>query len=124
MAASSGPDASTPPPPVWRWYRLYAGALAAVYVLVVVGGLLMAVLAPQEPGEPPPWLFGLLAVVLGGVFAAAFIAAFFLPRRPWAWIYHLVLIAIGMTSACCIPFSVPLLVFWLKTETRAYFGRA
>ena len=33
------------------------------------------------------------------------------------------LIAIGLTSCCTIPASVPLLVGWLKPDLRAWFGR-
>jgi hypothetical protein len=28
-----------------------------------------------------------------------------------------------MTSVCCIPACVPLLIYWIKPETKAYFGR-
>jgi hypothetical protein len=49
--------------------------------------------------------------------------ALLLPPRPWTWIYHLVIICFGMTSACCIPMCVPLVIFWLKPDTKAYFGR-
>ena len=60
---------------------------------------------------------------IGSVFSALFVASFLLPPRPWAWIFHLVLICIGMTSGCTLPASVALLIFWLKPETRVYFGR-
>jgi hypothetical protein len=40
-----------------------------------------------------------LFIGLGVPFAAAYLAAFFIPPRPWACIDHIVLIAIGMTSA-------------------------
>jgi hypothetical protein len=28
-----------------------------------------------------------------------------------------------MTSACFLPFCIPLLIFWLKPEAKHYFGR-
>jgi hypothetical protein len=46
-----------------------------------------------------------------------------MPRRPWAWIFGLVLICIGLTSLCCLPVAIPLLLSWLKPETKSYFGR-
>jgi hypothetical protein len=58
--------------------------------------------------------FGVLTAVVGG--------AFFLPRTPGAWIYHTVIICLGMTSQL-LPISVILLIFWLQPATRAYFGR-
>ena len=56
---------------------------------------------------------------LAGVFGAAP----FLPRRPWVWIYDLVLICLGLTSVCCLPATIPLLVYWLKPEAKSWFGR-
>ena len=50
-------------------------------------------------------------------------AAIVLPPRPWTWIYGFVPICIGMTSCCILPFSIALIVFWIKPETRHYFGR-
>ena len=34
----------------------------------------------------------------------------------------LILIAISMTSLCCIPAAVPLIIFWIKEENRQYYG--
>jgi predicted membrane-bound dolichyl-phosphate-mannose-protein mannosyltransferase len=36
------------------------------------------------------------------------------------WILGFVTIGIGLTSACCLPASIPLLIFWLKPELKAY----
>jgi hypothetical protein len=35
----------------------------------------------------------------------------------------MVLICIGMNSCCLLPASIPLLIFWIKPETKTYFGR-
>jgi MFS family permease len=113
-------------PPVVTWYRVYAGLMAAMYLLVLVGGVTVPLWAPPEELEddPPPWAVASIVGCVSLPFAAAFLAAFFLPVKPWAWIYHLVLICVGFTSACCIVASVPLLIFWIKPETKAYFGHA
>jgi len=115
----------TPPetPAVWNWYRVYAGLSAAMYLALMFGSFLFPLLVRPGRDEPPPWIFALLFGCISAPFAAAYIAAFFLPRRPWVWIYHIVLIGVGMTSACCIPACIPLLIYWLKPETRRYFGR-
>jgi len=115
---------AVPAPPVWTWYRIYAALMAVMYVGLVVVGLLMAVLAPAKADDPPPWFIGLILGCFGIPFGGAYVAAFFVPRRPWAWVYHLVLICVGMTSACCLPACIPLLIFWIKPETKAFFGRA
>ncbi len=113
------------PPQVWRYYLGYAISMAVLYLLVAVVGVVIAssgtFMAP-EPGQPP--MPAGLFVVVGVVLGIPFLAAPFLPKAPWAWIYHIVLISVGMTSVCCMPISIPLLIFWLKPETKAFFGRA
>ncbi len=66
-------------------------------------------------------ILGILYVVLGFMFLLPFAAGPFLPRKLWGWIFGLVLICIGMMSVCCWPATIPLLIFWLKPETKAYF---
>jgi uncharacterized membrane protein HdeD (DUF308 family) len=75
-------------------------------------------------GNPRMLLVGWFYVFLGIVFAAPFIAAaLFLPRKPWAWILGIDLIALGMTFISFAPFLIALLIFWIKPETQAFFGR-
>jgi hypothetical protein len=115
-----------PRPPVLWWQQAYCGAMTLLYVAVVVGvlALFWAEWADAEMSAAELLVFGGMVLALGLALAGAFAASFFLPRRPWVWVYHLVLIAIGMTSACCLPVTVPLLVFWIRPEVKAYFGRA
>ena len=113
-------------PRVLFWQRLYCAAMGGVYVLLVLGCIVAAILkdemadATTSPGEV---LVGALAIAAISVCCAAvFLAGLFLPRRRWAWVYHLVLIGIGMTSCACLPFVTPLLIFWIRPEVQAYFG--
>jgi hypothetical protein len=122
-------ESPRPAPPVLPWYWAYCGAMALLYLACVAGGVLMIVfresIAAAEPRDSPTlWLvYGLALIAVGAVLAAVYLAAFFLPARRWAWVYHLVLIAFGLTSCCCLPASIPLLIFWIKPETQAHFGR-
>ena len=43
----------------------------------------------------------------------------FLPRKPWVWIYSLIIIGLGMTG-CCLPACIPILIFWIKPEVQIY----
>jgi MFS family permease len=112
-------------PPVVTWFKVYAGAMTALYALVViVGGALAFVSADwleMNPGEK--FFLSVICIVSGIPFTAAFLAAVFLPPKPWVWIYNLVLIAIGFGSCCILPASVALLLFWIRPETKAYFNR-
>jgi hypothetical protein len=107
------------------WYRVYCGALAALYVLVAAFGIFLAVAAPQtrEYSSQETMIMGYLYAILGAVFFVVFAVALFLPRKPYNWIVGIVMMALGMTSCCFLPFLVPLLIYWVKPETKAYFGR-
>ncbi len=133
MTAPLEPRPSSPTrPKVVKWFRVYAGALAFVYFALVVILVLTWIFAWPE-GIPesdlkgaPLWLFRaywIFLVVLCLVLGGAFLTPFFLERKPWVWIYDMVLICIGFTSACCLPAAIPLFIYWLKPEAKAYFGR-
>ena len=34
----------------------------------------------------------------------------------------MLLICVGMTSCCCIPACLPILLQWIKPDTKAWFG--
>lgn len=110
-------------PPVWLWYRVYAVFMGLFYggIVLVLAVLLVATGGQGMNDED------LIAFVFTGLFcvpfALAYLAAPFLPRAPWAWIYHIVLIGLGLTSVCCMPVTIPLLVYWLKPENKLFFGR-
>lgn len=114
-------------PGVVLWFKIYAGFLAAIYVLTALAMLVLIVVGPQEPVDPEEamftGIFGGVLIFVCGLLALLFGAALFLPRRPWVWIYDIVLIALGMTSCPSVLASIPLLIFWLKPETQRYFGR-
>lgn len=66
---------------------------------------------------------GILLAICGPPFALAHALPFVLPRKSWVWVYNLVLICGGMTSCCCLPASIPLLVYWIKPDVKLWFNR-
>ena len=113
------------PPKVVFWFKLYAGFLAFIYLLVTGCSMIFFFVSPAELEMERPE-----ALIMGGVFLAfglSFLIAsalpLFLKPRPWVWIYDLVIICLGLTSACSLPMCIPLLIFWLKPETKRHFGR-
>jgi MFS family permease len=117
-----------PRPPVLRWYKAYVALLVAAYAAVTVFGvvLILARHSIADADTPPAAVLaaGVLAIVVSLPLFALCAAALFLPPRPWSWIYHLCVICLGMTSACCWPICIPLLIYWIKPESKQYFGRA
>jgi len=118
-------------PKVLFWFRFYAALMALLYALCFVAGIAMAVFSRQIAAEDAASgydatvlvLYGAFLSVLGLVLCAVFVAALVLPPRPWVWVYDIVLIALGLSSPCCLPFSLALLIYWVKYDTSRYFGR-
>ena len=111
--------ASTPVRPgVVLWAKLYLGALSALYfVLLLFAPFMMA------SGDEEAFIYGIVFFVIGLPCAILSLVPIFLPPKPWVWVWILVEIAFGMTSVCCLPIAVPLLIFWIKPETKRYYGK-
>ena len=112
-------------PTVWTWYVVYCVAMAILYLFVIGAGIFFLLADPVWLEEDAMLLRveGALFLGLGLVLMVIFAIAPFLPKKPWVWIYGIVLIGLGMTSACCLPATIPLLIFWIKPETQQFFGR-
>ena len=114
-------------PQVVTWFKVYAGLMTLVYLLVAVMGLLLLIpgLIPADTGEDA--LFMKVGAVMylgfGLVFGGAFAVALATKGQSWAWVYNLVLICLGLTSCLFLPVCVPLMIFWLKPEVKAFYGR-
>lgn len=112
-------------PGVWTWYIVYCVAMTLLYLFVVAIGVGFIVgsqkLADEEASPEQVMMMGGIFAVIGGVLMLMYAIAPFLPKSKAAWIYGFVTIGIGMTSACTLPICIPLLIFWLKPETKAFF---
>ncbi|WP_394829599.1 hypothetical protein [Pendulispora albinea] len=106
------------PPSIWRWYIAYAACMALLYIGVTAMGAIGSS-GQNGAGEGVRWIF----LVTGPLLTVAYGIAPFLPKKPWAWTYHVVLIGMGLTSLCCLPVTLPLLLQWLKPEAKSFFGR-
>jgi hypothetical protein len=107
------------------WYRVYCAVVAALYFFVSVVGIFLALFANQIPDQQPQQalITGIAYAVIGAVFFLIYLIALVLPRKPYNWIVGIVTIAIGMTSCCMWPAVIPLLIYWVKPETKKFFGR-
>lgn len=113
-------------PKVVSWFIAYDIVLCVMYALVIVLGLVFLLMphADLDMGPVEALIIGGMFLGIGLIFLVACLVPLFISPRPWVWIYNLVVICIGMTSACTLPFCIPLLIFWLKPETKRYYGRA
>ena len=108
---------------VWKWYVAYCTVMAVVFLTLAVVGVVCLFVNPAEleMGRGEATLMSFTFIFLGLGLMVPYVAAPFLPRRRWAWILGIVLICLGMTSTCCLPAAIPLLVFWVKPENKVYF---
>ncbi len=124
------------------WYRLYCLTLLFLWLIVtpVLIGLIFLTDSNSMNGVPismippdfvdsmrqqqqermlaalgPTLLFLIPAVI-------AVIVALSVSPSPGSWVFHIVIICIGL-SGCTLPVSVLLLIHWTKPEVQAYFGR-
>lgn len=107
------------------WYRVYCAVLAVLYLAFMVLGIVLATVPFDDLSRDREQMFiiGLVYAIIGAIFFVVFAVAFFLPPKPYNWIVGIVMLAIGMTSCCLWPATIPLLIFWIKPETQAFFGR-
>ncbi|HEY5883970.1 MAG TPA: hypothetical protein VIT88_04745 [Pyrinomonadaceae bacterium] len=112
-------------PPVMTWYKAYCALMALLYLFLVVVGIFFITAAPTDRNmsADEAQVMGGIMVFMGIALAIPFALGAFLPQKSWAWVFGLVLICIGLTSVCCMPATIPLLIHWIKPETKSYFGR-
>ena len=112
-------------PPAHKWYVVYCVLMALAYLLTAVLGVVFLFIEPKDPdmSEAEARIMGAVFLILGLMFFVPYVSAPFLPRKSWVWVLGLVLICIGLTSACCLPVCIPLLIHWLKPEMKAFYGR-
>ena len=117
----------TPVPPVITWYKVYCSVNAAWFLFVAVIGILLlagaSLFPPDQEERFAGFIFGPMYIIMDLVFMVPFIIPLFLSPKPWVWVYGIVMIAVGMTSCCCLPATIPLLIYWIRPEAQAYFGR-
>ena len=113
-------------PRAWKWFVAYCAFLAIIYLLFIALGIAVLLGDPAtfdvEPIEATGYAVFLVAI--GLLLFIPFATAPFLPKRPWVWTFDIVLIGFGMTSIITLPAAIPLLIFWLKPDTRVFFGKA
>jgi hypothetical protein len=126
MTTNQPPTLQIVKPPVINWFKAYCCVLCLMYLGVAAYSLVFFLVDPAELDMPrlAALIAGAALLLCGFTFLVLSLLPLFLRPRPWVWIYDLVIICVGMTSACFLPACIPLLIFWLKPETKAYFGRS
>ena len=103
-------------PRVVIWFKVYSAILSLIYLFTLILSPFFLLSNDEEL-----IIYGLVFLLLSIPLLLICILPIFLPRKPWVWIYSLVIIGLGMTG-CCFPACVPLLIFWIKPEVKKYYG--
>lgn len=117
------------PPEAVYYFRIYA----VVMILILLAGFgvgLYLMLKPLMSGTAGTtsatgdWIFGLFMAGMTFALLIPHAVALFAGRAKWN--YTLIMILVGLNilwSNCwCIPVTVPLLIYWMKPETKRWFG--
>ena len=100
--------------------------MTALYFLVALMGaglfLFSDEIVDPDVDEMELKIMGCVYGVVGLGLAVLFLVGAFVPRRPWGWIYSVILIGLGLTSCCLLPATIPLLIYWIKPEVKQYYN--
>jgi uncharacterized paraquat-inducible protein A len=111
-------------PQVYKWFVAYCAFMALLYLTTAVMGIVFMFIEPdRDMSAEEAKLMGAVFLIIGLVLFVPYASVPFLPRKSWVWILGLVLICLGLSSACCLPACIPLLIYWLKPEMKEFYGR-
>ena len=118
---------AVPRPGVVNWFVVFCSLMTFLSALLILMGGFMAFAMPNMPnaGEADRAMMPIVggAYAVGGLFVSVlYLIGIFAPKRPWGWVYGIVLICLSMTSCCTLPAAIPLLIFWIRPETKWYYG--
>ena len=111
-------------PPIFKWYVVYCVLMALGYLALSVMGVAFMFMEPErDMSAEEAKVMGAVFIILGLAFCFPYAIAPFLARKSWVWVFGLVLICVGLTSLCCLPVCIPLLIAWLKPDVKKFYGR-
>src|SRR5689334_14826461 len=115
------------PPEAVYYFRIY-GLVMILSLLGFFGAGLWMMLEPMMKGTGSPvstgeWVFGLILAVIAGIFIVPHAIVMFAGRAKWVYTLGVVLIGMSMLwNSCCLPITIPLLIVWMKPETKKWYG--
>jgi hypothetical protein len=113
---------------VWRWFVVYCVLMALLYLFVAAIGVVLLVMGqsgklPRGREADELQIQAVVFLIVGLFLIIPYGIGPFAKGKSWGWIYGIILIAIGMTSCCLWPITIPLLIQWIKPEMKRMFGK-
>ena len=112
---------------VWKWFVIYCVLMTLIYLTCAGAGafLLLFDFAPARNRDVEELkVQGVIFLIIGLALMIPYAMGPFLKGKSWGWVFGIVLIAIGMTSCCLWPITIPLLIQWIKPEMKRAFGQS
>lgn len=119
------------PPEAVYYFRIYA----VLMILLLLGGCGLGLYLMLEPiihgsigtsSATGEWIWGLFVTGASVVFLIPHAIALFAGRARWNYTLVTILLGLnllwGWTSCCGMIITIPLLIAWMKPETKRYFG--
>jgi hypothetical protein len=109
------------------YFRIYA-IVMLLSLLGFFGFGLWLMLEPMMkrtgvPLNPSDWIGGFILAAIAGVFMVPHAIVLFAGRAKWVYTLAVVLIGMSMLwNSCCLPVTIPLLIVWMKPETKRWYG--
>ncbi len=128
-------------PNVVRWYRLWCAVFIPLWLGVVTYEVFKAKGEVEDLGPITEMLVkddqaarnavraaereeAIGGAILSILFVLFYAFAVCVPRRPWGWVVGMIAIIGSMFPFCLTAAgAAPLLVFWVKPETKRYFAK-
>lgn len=110
------------------WTHRYNVGVTATYALAALAGPVFFARADDlaismNAEVKVVYVFAMMWTLTMAFLSFVHAAAARLPVAPWAWAVQGILFGLGLTTLVLWPFALPLLLFWLKKDTQAHFGR-
>jgi len=115
------------PPEAIYYFRIYAVIMLLILfgsfgtgLYMMLGPLMRGSSGSAATGE---WVVGLFIAAISFVIIIPHAVVLFAGRAKWAYTLGIILIGLNMLwNTCCLPITIPLLVVWMKPETKRWFG--
>jgi len=116
------------PPEAVYYFRIYA-VLMVLFLMLLSGYGLYLMLSPIMNGSTGSaatgeWVIGLILFMFTFCFLVPHVIALFGGRRRWVYTLSMILIGLNLLTGnfCCMLVTVPLLIYWMKPETKRWYG--
>lgn len=115
------------PPEAVYYFRIYLIVMLlsllgffGLGMWMMLEGMVTPIISTHHRREFIP---GLFIATVSFIFIVPHAIALFSGRAKWAYTLAVVLIGLSMLwNTCCLPITIPLLIVWMKPETKRWYG--